>query len=115
MYPCVHSLPIRIPVVVSCPVANPAAHLDPSVHLLNQSRGIGAAHHFAAAPIGDIWPLPRLFIYVGGPATMPAPAALDLARNVLQKRIHGLNNTAALLPDIVETLWHEGLMAHISS
>ena len=46
---------------------------------------------------------------------MPAPAALDLARNVLQKWIHGLNNTAALLPDIVETLWHEGLMAHIPS
>ena len=46
---------------------------------------------------------------------MPAPAALDLARNVLQKRIHGLNNTAAFLPDIVEALWHEGLMAQISS
>ena len=46
---------------------------------------------------------------------MPAPAALDLARNVLQKWIHGLNNTAALLPDIVETLSHEGLMAQISS
>ena len=106
---------MRIGVVVSCPVANPAAHRDPSVHLLNQSRGIGAAHHFAAVPIGDIWPCSCLFIYVGGPATMPAPAAVDLARNVLQKWIHGLNNTAAFLPDIVEALWHEGLMAQISS
>ena len=46
---------------------------------------------------------------------MPAPAALDLARNVLQKWIHGLNNTAAFFPDIVEALWHEGLMAQIPS
>ena len=107
---------MRIEVVVSCPVANPAAHLDPSVHLLNQSRGIGAAHQFAAAPIGDIWPQQLFFyIYVGGPATMPTPAALDLARNVLQRWTHGLNDTAALLHDIVETLWHEGLMAQISS
>ena len=38
MYPCVDRLLVHIAVVVNCPGANPASHLDPSVHSHSQSR-----------------------------------------------------------------------------